>query len=125
MYNTLYIVSKDTHLLSAVTRFSLQITSSALSKLLEWFNNEYTLPEIYITENGYADIGEIADNREIVDINRIIYLQRQISQVVEAMRKGINIRGYLIWPLVDDFARYGTNHLNNPLKFQYVIFPER
>lgn len=78
---------------------------SAFGKLLEWLDNNYILPDIYIIENGCADIGEIANNEEIMDINRIIYLRQYISQVMKAMQKGINIRGYLICSLIDSFLR--------------------
>ncbi|CAL1676247.1 unnamed protein product [Lasius platythorax] len=74
----------------------VEITTSAFGKLLEWLNNDYILPNVYIIENGFADIGKIANNEEIVDVNRIIYLRQHILQVMKAMQKGVNIRGYLI-----------------------------
>ncbi|KAL6444138.1 hypothetical protein ACFW04_001817 [Cataglyphis niger] len=80
-------------------------TTSAFGKLLEWLNNNYILPDVYIIENGCADIGKIANNEEIMDINRIIYLRKHISQVMKAMQKGVNIRGYLISSLIDNFSR--------------------
>ncbi|XP_029659460.1 myrosinase 1-like isoform X2 [Formica exsecta] len=82
-----------------------EITMSAFGKLLEWLDNNYILPDVYIIENGCANIGEIANNEEIMDINRIIYLRQYISQVMKAMQKGINIRGYLICSLIDSFLR--------------------
>lgn len=61
-----------------------QITALAIIKLLKQLNNHYMLPEVYTTENAYADIGKIANNGEIVDVNRIIYLRQYISQVMKA-----------------------------------------
>lgn len=92
--------------------FWLQIAaSSAFGKLLERLNNDYALPKLYIAENGYVDIEEIVTNGEIVDVNRIIYLPRHVSQVMKAMQKGIDIRGYSIWSLASDFSRYGNSSI--------------
>ncbi|KAG5323738.1 GBA3 glucosidase, partial [Acromyrmex heyeri] len=46
-----------------------RITALAFIKLLKQLNNHYMLPEVYITENAYADIGKISNNGEIVDVN--------------------------------------------------------
>lgn len=77
-----------------------------------WITITY-YPKVYITENGYADIGKIANNGEIVDVNRIIYLRQHISQVMKAMPKGINIRGYLIWSLIGNFSQYVKSFVIN------------
>lgn len=76
--------------------FNSRFAVSAFSKLLEWLNNHYILPEVYITDNDYADIGKIANNGEIVNVNRIIYFLQHISKVMKAMQKGINICSCLI-----------------------------
>ncbi|EFN64606.1 Lactase-phlorizin hydrolase [Camponotus floridanus] len=82
-----------------------EVTTSGFRKLLEWLDNNYILPDVYIIENACANIGEIANNEEMVDINRIIYFQQHILQVMKAMQKGVNIRGYLICSLINNFSR--------------------
>lgn len=92
-----------------------EVTASGFRKLLEWLDNNYILPDVYIIENACANIGEIANNEEMVDINRIIYFQQHILQVMKAMQKGVNIRGYLICSLINNFSRDQHNETSKSL----------
>ncbi|XP_066583892.1 myrosinase 1-like [Prorops nasuta] len=68
-----------------------------LGAILHYLNTAYNIPEIYITENGYADFGEI------LDLGRVVYYHQHLWEVLFAMKKGVNIRGYLAWSLLDNF----------------------
>lgn len=91
----------------------LQITTLGFRKLLEWLDSNYILPDVYVIENACTNIGEIANNEEIVNVNRTIYFQQHILQVIKAMQKGVNIRGYLICSLVNNFSRYVKSFMIN------------
>lgn len=49
---------------------------------------------VWITENGCA----CEDDRL-----RILYLLRHFSAVAEAIRRGVDVRGYLVWSLMDNY----------------------
>lgn len=43
----------------------LNVVPWGLRKLLNWIKNEYDNPIVYITENGYADHGQLNDSKRI------------------------------------------------------------
>lgn len=59
-------------------------------------------PEIYITENGAA-FHDVPENGRVHDSERIDYLQSYLNEVNRAKRDGINISGYFVWSLLDNF----------------------
>jgi beta-glucosidase len=79
-------------------------------------HRDYAKP-MYITENGcsYPD-GPGADGR-VHDDKRTDYLRGYIGQVLRAREEGADLRGYLLWSLLDNFEwafgysqRFGIIH---------------
>jgi beta-glucosidase len=63
----------------------------------------YDNPCIYITENGCA-VEDIPDEDGLVaDWRRIDYLRAHIRAVHEAIQAGVDVRGYYVWSLLDNF----------------------
>lgn len=62
---------------------------------------------IYITENGLAQ-GD-GDDREAIlnDQERIAYVKKVLAALHEAMEDGIDVRGYYMWSLLDNFEWSG------------------
>ncbi|XP_008204318.1 myrosinase 1 [Nasonia vitripennis] len=77
--------------------FDIKNTPDNFRKLLQKINEDYVLPPVYITANGYADLGEI------VDYDRAKYHYDHISAMFAAMANGVDIRGYFAWSLMDSF----------------------
>jgi len=70
----------------------------------------YRLP-IYITENG-CNTGDVPDGNGVVDDpKRIVYLTRYITAMLEAIAKGADVRGYMVWSLLDNFE-WGSGYTN-------------
>ena len=65
--------------------------------------DEYTKLPIYITENGAAFDDYVDPNGRVLDHNRVAYLQEHISAVHDAMDAGVNVQGYFVWSLLDNF----------------------
>lgn len=79
------------------------IEASGLTALLVRIRDEYTTLPIYITENGAAFDDYVDPNGEVLDHNRVAYLQEHISAVHDAIDVGVNVQGYFVWSLLDDF----------------------
>ena len=69
-----------------------------------WLKERYGDRPIYITENGaaFVDPAPDADGR-IVDRPRREYIRRHLLAVREAMARGVDVRGYFAWSLLDNF----------------------
>ena len=67
--------------------------------LLNEFYDRYQKP-IYITENGVGYYDEV-ENGEIHDSYRVDYLRAHIEQMKEAIRDGVDLRGYYAWGPID------------------------
>jgi beta-glucosidase len=89
----------------------------ALRDLLLDLRRRYgaALPPIHITENGCS-----YDER-LDDTDRVAFLDAHLRAVREAMDEGVDVRGYYVWSLLDNFewaegyhARFGLVHVDYP-----------
>ena len=80
-----------------------EVCAPAMRRMLVKVNNKYKLPPIYITENGVAFKDEISADGKIHDPRRIDYLKQHFIQTRLAMQDGVDIRGYMVWSLMDNF----------------------
>ena len=85
------------------TSMDWEIEASGLTSLLVRIRDEYTTVPIYITENGAAFDDYVDPNGRVLDHNRIAYLQEHISAVHDAIDAGVNVHGYFVWSLLDNF----------------------
>lgn len=65
--------------------------------MLKRLNDDYILPQVYITANGYADSGEIHD------VGRANYHYNHINELLKAIKSGVDVRAYIAWSLLDSF----------------------
>jgi beta-glucosidase len=85
------------------TAMDWEIQASGLTSLLVRIRDEYTTLPIYITENGAAFDDYVDPNGRVLDANRVAYLQEHISAVHDALDAGVNVQGYFVWSLLDNF----------------------
>jgi beta-glucosidase len=103
-----------------VTGFGWPVVPEALTDLLVSLRAEYgdAVPPVVITENGASYPDEVVDGR-VHDAERIAYLDGHIRAVHAAIERGVDVRGYLVWSLIDNFEwadgytqRFGLVHLD-------------
>jgi beta-glucosidase len=56
-----------------------------------------------ITENGAAFEDEVAADGSVHDPDRVDYLRRHLSAAHRAIARGVDLRGYFVWSLLDNF----------------------
>ncbi|MEV1025994.1 GH1 family beta-glucosidase [Streptomyces sp. NPDC050264] len=61
------------------------------------------LPPVHITENGSAEYDEVAEDGAVHDADRVSYLHDHLTALRAAMDKGVDVRGYYVWSLLDNF----------------------
>jgi beta-glucosidase len=88
---------------SEYTEMEWEVCAPALRRLLNKINNEYRLPPIYITENGAAFKDELSADGKVHDPRRLDYLKNHFIQTRLAMQDGVDVRGYFVWSLLDNF----------------------
>ncbi|MFJ3201384.1 GH1 family beta-glucosidase [Streptomyces sp. NPDC086989] len=104
------------------TDFGWPVVPDGLRELLVCLRERYgdRLPPLYVTENGcsYGDgpdpvTGRIADDR------RIAYHAGHLGALHRAMEEGVDVRGYFIWSILDNFEwaegyrqRFGLVHVD-------------
>ena len=100
------------------TDMGWEIYPQGLTELLLKLKAEYALPPIYITENGMANADTLADG-QVPDSARIDFVQRHLAALAEAMAQGVDVRGYFLWSLLDNFEwdsgyakRFGIVHVD-------------
>jgi len=86
----------------SLTDMGWEIYPQGFSDLLISLNAKYTLPPVYITENGAAMPDNII-NGKVIDKHRIAYYQSHLNAVDTAIESGVDIRGYFAWSLMDNF----------------------
>ena len=85
-----------------------------------WVKERYGDIPMYITENGAAFFDPpVAEGGRVRDPLRMDYLQKHIGAVHDAIQAGCDIRGYMLWSLLDNLEwslgyskRFGMVHVN-------------
>lgn len=87
------------------TDFAWPVIPSGLTQTLVELTEDYgeALPPLWVTENGCSyDIPFDAEGR-IPDQARIDYLAAHVNALADAIDQGADVRGYLVWTLLDNF----------------------
>ncbi|MGA4982133.1 GH1 family beta-glucosidase [Streptomyces cellulosae] len=97
-----------------VTDFGWPVVPEALTELLALFRERYgdRLPPLIITENGCAYDG-------VHDTDRVTYLDGHVRALHRAVEAGVDVRGYFVWSMLDNFEwaegygrRFGLVHVD-------------
>ena len=88
--------------LQGSTDMGWEIYPQGLTELLLKLKGEYTLPPIYITENGMASPDRL-EGGQVNDALRIRFVEQHLAALKQAMDLGVDVRGYFMWSLMDNF----------------------
>lgn len=97
-----------------LTDFGWPVVPEGLTELLTGLRDRYgdRLPPIVITENGCSYEG-------LDDQDRIAYLDGHVRALHRALEAGVDVRGYFVWSLLDNFEwaegyarRFGLVHVD-------------
>tara|TARA_R110002051_G_scaffold167627_1_gene238231 strand:- start:39 stop:1454 length:1416 start_codon:yes stop_codon:yes gene_type:complete len=100
------------------TTMGWNIAPDGLEELLVALSTEFPATPLMITENGAAFDDEVVDG-EVHDPERVDYLHRHFVAAHRAIERGVDLRGYLVWSLLDNFEwgygytkRFGIVHVD-------------
>jgi beta-glucosidase len=97
-----------------------EVHPPSLTRTLTWFRDRYGDVPVYITENGAAfyDPPSPIDGR-VEDPLRVAYIRAHLRAVRDAIRAGVDVRGYYVWSLLDNYEwsagyghRFGIVHVD-------------
>ncbi|MFF5173887.1 GH1 family beta-glucosidase [Micromonospora sp. NPDC000089] len=90
-----------------LTDMGWMIEPAGLTRLLERIATDYPGLPLLITENGAAFPdragAESGGAGQVQDDDRIAYLDGHLRAAHEAISRGVDLRGYLVWSLLDNF----------------------
>jgi beta-glucosidase len=105
-----------------LTDMGWEIVPEGLTELLLRLHREWTLPALYVKENGAAfqdAVVQTPDGRRVHDEDRTDYIASHIAAVGDAMAQGVPMAGYMVWSLMDNFEwasgylkRFGIVHVD-------------
>lgn len=101
-----------------ITDMKWEVHPEGVYKILKQFSNYKGVNKIIITENGAA-FPDVVDNDGIHDKQREAYFKNYLEQILKAKNEGVNVQGYFVWSLLDNFEwaegyrpRFGLVHVD-------------
>ncbi|MGG3562769.1 GH1 family beta-glucosidase [Neobacillus rhizosphaerae] len=85
------------------TAMGWDISPNEFKELIYRLRKEYTTLPIYITENGAAFNDVVSDDKKVHDGERKEYVERHLKAIAELNEEGMDIAGYYLWSLLDNF----------------------
>jgi len=84
------------------TAMGWNIAPEALEDLLVSLSSQFPELPLMVTENGAAFEDEV-ENGSVHDVERTDYIRRHLSATHRAMSRGVDLRGYQVWSLLDNY----------------------
>jgi beta-glucosidase len=101
-----------------ITEMKWEVYPEAIYYMIKQFNQYPQIKKLLITENGSAFKDEL-QNGAVKDERRKQYIQQNLQQILKAKQEGLNIEGYFVWTLTDNFEwaegyhpRFGLIHVD-------------
>jgi beta-glucosidase len=96
-----------------------EIYPAGLTEALLWVRRRYGDIPLYVTENGAAFADAPAARDLVPDAARVRYLREHLRAARRAVEAGVDLRGYFVWSLLDNFEwshgyskRFGIVHVD-------------
>jgi beta-glucosidase len=103
------------------TAMGWAIDADGLRAVLDRLHDEHPGLPLMITENGAAFEDRVGVDGGVRDDDRIAYLRDHLAVVHQAISSGVDVRGYFVWSLLDNFEwsygyskRFGIVHVDYP-----------
>ena len=101
-----------------LTAMGWPVDATGLDELLLRLHAEYAVP-MMVTENGAAYPDTLDPDGRVRDRERTAYLRDHLVAVHRAVAAGADVRGYMVWSLLDNFEwaygyekRFGITHVD-------------
>jgi beta-glucosidase len=102
------------------TETGWEVFPQGLTDTLCWFKLRYGDLPLYVTENGAAFFDPpVAEDGRIDDPLRVAYFRKHLGAIADAIRRGVDLRGYFAWSLFDNLEwslgfskRFGIVHVD-------------
>ncbi len=128
-YSRMYIADAPDSLLGAwwgavpkglrFTAMGWPITPDGLYEELTKLRGRYGNLQLYVTENGACFYDRVAPGGTVRDDDRVEFLRMHLAAARRALADGVNLRGYFVWSLLDNFEwtegysrRFGIIHVD-------------
>jgi beta-glucosidase len=110
-----------------MTGAGIPVRADGLANVLCRLAADYTQLPIYITENGAAYFDYGTPEGKFQDPERLDFLEQHLAAVKECIDAGLDVRGYYVWSLLDNFEwaegysqRFGIFHVDFPSQRRIV-----
>jgi beta-glucosidase len=101
------------------TEMDWEIDEQGLHDVLTRVHRDYPAIPLFVTENGAAFPDEPAADGTVADPDRVAYLDSHFRAAHRAIADGVDLRGYFVWTLMDNFEwghgytkRFGLVHID-------------
>jgi beta-glucosidase len=102
-----------------ITDMGWEVYPEGIYNIIKQFAAYKNIPPIIITENGAAFPDSVTAEGKIHDSKRIEFFKKYLENVLKAKKEGVDIRGYFVWTLMDNFEwaegykpRFGLVHVD-------------
>jgi beta-glucosidase len=85
------------------TAMEWEIFPEGLTDTLIWLRERYGNLPVYVTENGAAFDDHWGGAPVVADPQRVEYLRSHLQAARRAIEAGVNLGGYFVWSLLDNF----------------------
>ncbi|MEE2039925.1 GH1 family beta-glucosidase [Nocardiopsis sp. CT-R113] len=105
------------------TTMGWPVIPETFSDLLIDLNRRYpNLPPLLITENGSAEDDRPDETGRVRDTGRVDYLRDHLAALGRAIEAGVDVRGYFVWSLLDNFEwAYGYDRRFGLVRVDYEL----
>jgi beta-glucosidase len=102
-----------------LTAFGWEQSPDSLTDLLLWLHDHCAGLPLMVTENGASFTDAVDEDGQVRDEERVRYFAGHVRAVHAAIQRGVEVRGYLAWSLLDNFEwalgysqRFGLVHVD-------------
>ncbi|MBB1245707.1 beta-glucosidase [Streptomyces durbertensis] len=102
-----------------LTAMGWSVDATGLRDVLRRLAKEAAGVPLYVTENGMARDDHPAADGSVHDPERVAYLRDHLAEVARVRDEGVDVRGYFLWSLLDNFEwsygydkRFGAVHVD-------------
>ena len=85
------------------TEMGWKVYPEGMTETLRRLHADYRFPSYYVTENGAAFRDTVDECGQVIDADRIRYLDRHLEAIRIAAESGVPVRGNFVWSLLDNF----------------------